>query len=67
LMSLAEPLEIAGNPLHIEASIGIALAPQQGVDGLELKRCADLAMYQAKAAGRHRYAFYQPEPEGSRA
>ncbi len=57
-MSIAEritseiepPFEVEGSSLHVGASIGIALAPQHATDAIELMRCADVAMYRAKAA-----------------
>lgn len=45
---LAEPLQIDGMPLAIEASIGFALAPQDGRDAGSLMQHADVAMYLAK-------------------
>ncbi|MEO8518801.1 MAG: bifunctional diguanylate cyclase/phosphodiesterase [Dermatophilaceae bacterium] len=45
---LAEPLQIDGLPLAIEASIGFALAPQDGTDAGSLMQHADVAMYVAK-------------------
>ncbi|MEP7368204.1 MAG: bifunctional diguanylate cyclase/phosphodiesterase [Dermatophilaceae bacterium] len=45
---LAEPLEIDGLPLSVEASIGFALAPQDGTDVGSLMQHADVAMYLAK-------------------
>lgn len=49
---LSEAYVIDGLPFHVEASIGVANFPQHGNDGHELLRCADLAMYDAKATGR---------------
>lgn len=46
----------------IGVSIGMAAYPEHGGDFYTLLRCADIAMYQAKAAGRGRYAWYTPEP-----
>lgn len=43
---------------HISASIGIALYPQDAGDLAGLLRCADKAMYSAKAAGRNRYVYF---------
>ncbi|WP_322964093.1 putative bifunctional diguanylate cyclase/phosphodiesterase [Sphingomonas fuzhouensis] len=37
----------------IRLSIGIALSPRHGVEGGELHACADIALYRAKAEGRH--------------
>ena len=51
LESLAKPLVLDGIPVYVRASIGIALAPQDGVDGDTLIRHADVAMYAAKRAG----------------
>ncbi len=48
---VAEPVALDGDTVRVGVSIGIAsLAP--GLDGAELLRRADAAMYQAKAAGR---------------
>ena len=44
-----------------DASIGIALAPQDGTDLDQILKNADLAMYAAKAAGRRTYRFFEPE------
>lgn len=56
--SLREEFDCVGHPLSADASIGIAMAPQDGstLDGL-LKR-ADMAMYQAKWEGRRRHRFF---------
>ena len=40
--------------------MGVALAPQHGQDFKDLLAKADLAMYQAKAAGRNQYQFFRP-------
>ena len=44
------PFDVDGSCLHVGASIGIALAPQHASNATELMRCADVAMYRAKAA-----------------
>ena len=54
------PHECAGHLLTTDASIGIALAPEDGVDLNELLKNADLAMYGAKADGRRTYRFFEP-------
>lgn len=43
---------------HISASIGLALYPQDASDLPGLLKCADKAMYAAKAAGRNRFIYY---------
>ena len=45
---LAEPLEIDGLPLAVEASVGFAVAPHDGTDFSRLAQRAELAMYEAK-------------------
>jgi diguanylate cyclase (GGDEF)-like protein/PAS domain S-box-containing protein len=51
--------EAAGTlpPLTVSASIGVALAPEQGRDLERLLQLADLAMYDAKLRGKNRFAF----------
>jgi len=44
-------------PLTVSASIGVALAPEQGRDLERLLQLADLAMYEAKLKGKNRFAF----------
>ena len=55
---LREPLEIAGQVFHVGGSVGITLYPTDARDFDSLLRQADMAMYQAKAAGRDAYYFY---------
>jgi diguanylate cyclase (GGDEF)-like protein len=58
--AIRQPFECAGHLLTADASIGIALAPQDGADLDQLLRNADLAMYEAKAEGRRTYRFFEP-------
>lgn len=53
LKSLARPTSLLGHDVVVSASIGIAFA-EQGTDVDELLRDADVAMYEAKEAGRSR-------------
>lgn len=54
---LREPYAIGEESVRIGGSIGIALFPDHGEDPQALLNRADLAMYQAKAAGRATYRF----------
>jgi diguanylate cyclase (GGDEF)-like protein len=56
---MREPFECLGHHLSTDASIGVALAPQDGADLDELLKNADLAMYGAKADGRRTYRFFE--------
>jgi diguanylate cyclase (GGDEF)-like protein len=49
--ALTRPFHLAGVALELDASIGIALAPDHGSDVATLLQRADVAMYGAKQAG----------------
>jgi diguanylate cyclase (GGDEF)-like protein len=55
------PCDCRGHQIATDASIGIALAPNDGTDLDQLLKNADLAMYAAKADGRHTHRFFEPE------
>jgi diguanylate cyclase len=48
--ALAEPIAIGDLVLRTRASAGVALVPQHATEAVELMRCADVAMYEAKKA-----------------
>ncbi|HVV78201.1 MAG TPA: EAL domain-containing protein [Pseudolabrys sp.] len=60
LQRLAEKFEIAGHTLFIGASVGIAIGPTDGESVEELMSSADLALYDAKAAGGNTYRLFVP-------
>ena len=62
LTRVAEPVWVADHSVEVSASIGYTLFPQIGdLDGDQLLRQADQAMYQAKHQGRNRYVrFVEP-------
>jgi diguanylate cyclase (GGDEF)-like protein len=60
LCELRSPIALAEKQMVISASIGIACATD-GVDGDQLFRNADLAMYSAKHQGRDRYILFEPD------
>jgi diguanylate cyclase (GGDEF)-like protein len=51
---------IEGHILHIGASVGVAIAPNDGYEPDILLKNADLALYRAKAEGRGCYRFFEP-------
>lgn len=59
--SLSSPFHLDASIISIGASIGIALAPDDGNDVDTLFRNADLAMYRAKSLGRNGYQFFEPQ------
>jgi diguanylate cyclase (GGDEF)-like protein len=56
--SIAHPMLIDERPLVHTASVGAALAPTDASSATDLLRCADVALYAAKQAGRDRTALY---------
>ena len=54
------PYDLQGHLVMVDASIGIALAPEDGTDANELLKNADMALYGAKADGRGVYRFFEP-------
>jgi diguanylate cyclase (GGDEF)-like protein len=59
LESMTIPYTVAGDDHFLNASIGIALYPQDGLSADELLRNADTAMYRAKDTGRGRYVYFE--------
>jgi diguanylate cyclase (GGDEF)-like protein/PAS domain S-box-containing protein len=63
LHEIRQPYDLDGRTLNVETSIGMAFAPQDGTTADALIKHADLALYQAKAEGRDRFCFFEPEME----
>jgi diguanylate cyclase (GGDEF)-like protein len=61
--TLKEPFEIDGHRIDIGASIGIAMAPIDGVDADELLKKADMALYAAKNDGGGKHRFFAVDME----
>lgn len=60
LRALARPLHLDGHDVVVEASIGIALCPDDADDCEALLMHADTAMYHAKSQGPANFQFYHP-------
>jgi diguanylate cyclase (GGDEF)-like protein/PAS domain S-box-containing protein len=58
---ISQPYQIEGSRCIIGASIGIAIAPYDGLGSEELVRSADLALYASKGGGRGQYRFYSSD------
>ena len=61
LAALSEPYDLAGYPHYSTCSIGITAFGKQREKIGDLLKQADLAMYQAKGAGRNALCFFDPE------
>ena len=61
IAAISEPYDIEGSKIVIGTSIGIALAPADGVEPNELMKQADLALYRQKSAGRNGYRFFDAQ------
>jgi PAS domain S-box-containing protein len=62
---LAVPFEIAGQPIVISSSVGIALSSNSYLAPDDLLRDAELAMYRAKRTGRARCEVFDPAMHSS--
>jgi diguanylate cyclase (GGDEF)-like protein/PAS domain S-box-containing protein len=60
LQAVAEAHSIDQHDLHVTASIGVSVYPDDGQDAETLIKNADTAMYQAKENGRQSYQFFKP-------
>jgi diguanylate cyclase (GGDEF)-like protein/PAS domain S-box-containing protein len=60
LKAVTEAHPIEQHDLHITASIGLSIYPDDGPDAETLIKNADTAMYQAKENGRQSYQFFKP-------
>lgn len=58
---LSQPYQIEGSRCVIGASVGIAIAPYDGITSEELVRSADLALYASKGGGRGQFRFYSSD------
>lgn len=61
IQMIAQPYSINGLRAIIGVSLGIAIAPYDGLNAEELVKAADLALYAAKGGGRGQYRFYSRE------
>ena len=58
---IGAPYELDGEQVTVDLSIGIALAPGDGLDPEQLLKNADMALYRAKSDGHGLYRFFEPE------
>jgi diguanylate cyclase (GGDEF)-like protein len=58
LVAMARPFVLVGQEFRVTVSIGISSYPEDGLDEQTLTKNADIAMYQAKEAGKNNFQFY---------
>ena len=59
IAAFSEPFILEENTVSIGTSIGIALAPSDGVDSEQLMMNADMALYRTKSVGRGTFGFFE--------
>jgi diguanylate cyclase (GGDEF)-like protein len=59
--AFAAPFPVNGQNIRVTASVGIALAPDNGLTADDLMRHADIALYEAKDRGRDRAVLFSDE------
>lgn len=61
IQMISQPYSINGSRAIIGTSVGIAIAPYDGLESDELVSSADLALYAAKGGGRGQFRFYSAD------
>ena len=59
--SFIPPIRYGQIEMQTSASVGVAMFPQHGATQAELYKSADLALYEAKHAGRNTWRWFRPE------
>jgi diguanylate cyclase (GGDEF)-like protein len=59
--ALSVPFELGDHHVVIGASVGVAIAPDDGDNADQLLKNADMALYRAKEDGRAQFHFFEPE------
>jgi diguanylate cyclase (GGDEF)-like protein len=59
--AVTRPFDLNGHEAGVGISIGMALAPEHGIESEELLRGADLALYDAKANGRNDFRIFRDD------
>ena len=59
--AMTAPMKLRERPIFATVSVGVAMAPVDGTNPERLLKCADLALYKAKADGRNCVRFFRAE------
>jgi diguanylate cyclase (GGDEF)-like protein len=65
IAAFAKPFDLEGHQVVVGASVGIALAPSDGLEAEQLMNSADMALYRAKSDGRGVFRFFEPEMDAT--
>ncbi len=63
--AMATPFMIDGHQITVGASVGIAIAPQDGESADILMKNADMALYRAKSEGRSTFHFFEKDMDAA--
>jgi len=59
IRAIAEPFSVSSSQAFVGTSIGIALAPTNADNAIDLTRKADIALYEAKGGGRNQFKIFE--------
>jgi diguanylate cyclase (GGDEF)-like protein len=65
MSEFSHPYELKNHRLHVTASIGIGIFPDNAEDAVGLLKRADMSMYRSKSNGMNSYMFYDPSTDQS--
>jgi diguanylate cyclase (GGDEF)-like protein len=65
MAEFSHPFELKNHRLHVTASIGISLYPDNAEEPAGLLKRADISMYRSKSGGMNSYLFYDPSIDQS--
>ena len=61
LAAMVKEFPLGGQMIHVTASIGISVFPEDGRNEFSLMKHADIAMYRAKEIGKNNFQFYSTQ------
>lgn len=59
--AIEQPIVVGNSEIHVSTSIGVTSSLSNGDTKEALPRCADVALYEAKAAGRRTFRAFEPD------
>ena len=61
IKAVSAPYQLEGHQVSVGTSIGIAIAPSDGINPNQIMKNADLALYRSKADGGSKYRFFEAQ------